>query len=80
LQDLKPYQCEDCDKGFYSALDLKYHTYAHTGERPFKCDQCDHSFIRNGDLGKHVRMKHQNQLRFQCSYCPVKYNRQDQLR
>ena len=52
----------------------------YTGERPYQCDQCSHSFIRHGDLNKHVKHKHQNQLRFQCAFCPIKYNRKDQLR
>ncbi|CAL4181816.1 unnamed protein product, partial [Meganyctiphanes norvegica] len=37
----KPYQCNQCSKGFSVKTNLSNHMKIHTGERPYQCSQCD---------------------------------------
>ena len=42
----KPFGCDQCDKFFIQAGDLKRHKMSHAGEKPFACDQCDKAYIQ----------------------------------
>eukprot|EP00088_Acartia_fossae_P060000 TRINITY_DN71772_c0_g1_i1.p1 TRINITY_DN71772_c0_g1~~TRINITY_DN71772_c0_g1_i1.p1 ORF type:complete len:385 (+),score=78.43 TRINITY_DN71772_c0_g1_i1:2-1156(+) len=79
-REIRPYRCEMCSKAFWSPNDLQYHMSIHTGLKPYKCPQCDLKFARPLDVKKHVSIRHSEPTKFACSYCPVKYNRRDQLR
>ena len=42
---LKPFKCNDCDKGFSLEGNLKGHINpVHEGKKPFKCNDCDKAF------------------------------------
>jgi len=57
--DLKPYKCDVCPKGFIYARELKKHTYIHTGEKPYKCKLCSFATADFGNLAAHNRGVHQ---------------------
>ena len=40
-EDVKPYQCEKCERVFAQQESLKRHMMVHEGIKPHECDQCD---------------------------------------
>ena len=52
----KPFQCEQCDRRFARASDLKVHMPVHSDDKPFKCDECKKMFTRLSTLKEHTRI------------------------
>ncbi|KAH8365706.1 hypothetical protein KR093_003641 [Drosophila rubida] len=54
----RPFQCSDCEQGFYSNLPLKRHMRIHTGECPYKCPHCPEAFYRSDYRAAHIKKIH----------------------
>ncbi|XP_054725946.1 zinc finger protein 260 [Anastrepha obliqua] len=75
----KPYQCDECHKGFPRRQDLVVHKRQHTGERPHVCTICGKSFIRPNKLSRHMRI-HTGLRPYKCSECHKSFTQSNDLR
>ena len=50
----RPHSCDECNKAFTKAKDLKNHKRSHTGDRPFVCKQCGARFAISHQLTRFV--------------------------
>lgn len=51
----RPFQCEQCDKAFSTAIQLRNHMQYHTGKFRYQCPICEKCFITGQSLNKHIR-------------------------
>lgn len=51
----KKVRCGVCGKEFLNEVNLKEHSYIHTGEKPYKCPTCFSNFRHKSKLGSHIR-------------------------
>lgn len=71
----KPFQCQQCNKGFLNASSLALHQKTHTGPTiPVICpiDECRKEFRDNNLLEEHI-MTHRQSMLYQCSLCSEKF-------
>lgn len=80
LAAVKPFACDQCDKTFNRADNLKVHKDAtHHGIRAFACVQCDKRFARNSYLQRHLQW-HTGLKPFVCDICNKSFGRLEFLR
>ncbi|XP_063371411.1 oocyte zinc finger protein XlCOF6-like isoform X2 [Cydia amplana] len=73
-ENRKIYQCELCQKIYYSGNGLKSHMMIHAGEKPHTCDVCQKKFRHKGHLKVHIQIHSQNrQYPFNCDVCDKKF-------
>lgn len=58
--------CDQCDKKFTRAYNLRSHMRTHTDERPFLCTICGKAFARLHDRKRHEDL-HSGEKRYACS-------------
>ena len=57
--NLKPFQCEKCDKCFSQNVNLQMHIdRVHSKLKPFQCEKCEKCYADNRDLKTHIHRKH----------------------
>ena len=57
--NLKPHQCEICEKSFNKKVNLKrHHEKIHSSEKSFKCMKCDKIYLRHKYFENHMK-KHE---------------------
>jgi len=66
----RTFQCEYCDKSFFSKQSLSVHESAKHTKKDFKhCEICGKSFSTQRVLASHMKQKHKVENRFQCKLC-----------
>ncbi|KAI8343696.1 hypothetical protein BC941DRAFT_412060 [Chlamydoabsidia padenii] len=55
--DIRPYQCQICERSFARKHDLQRHIRVHTGDKPYACLCCKKAFARTDALKRHLRME-----------------------
>ncbi|CAK8695661.1 unnamed protein product [Clavelina lepadiformis] len=79
-KNIRPHQCNQCDKAFFERAALRFHMRAnHTGERPFACKLCGKAFVRKGNLTGHMVL-HSGERPFRCEVCEKTFNRKSNLK
>ena len=56
--ELKPYKCQYCKKGFARSHQLKEHENIHTNLKPHKCKYCDARFNQQTNRAAHEKTIH----------------------
>ena len=80
-EDLKLYQCIQCEKRFYRSSDLNRHkNNVHKGLKSHNCDFCGKSFARSDTLKKHVLTIHEGIKKFNCNQCDKVFGYQQHLK
>ena len=54
----RPFQCQECEKGFYFKHLFRDHMNVHTGIKPYKCDFCETQFQNASNRIAHVKKIH----------------------
>ncbi|MEE6461673.1 hypothetical protein FKM82_001367 [Ascaphus truei] len=62
------YECQDCDKKFISANQLRRHMITHSEKRPYTCEVCCKSFKRLDQVTAH-KIIHREDKPYQCKLC-----------
>nr|XP_019559773.2 transcription factor IIIA-like [Aedes albopictus] len=67
----KSWTCDECGERFWRKLQLKQHSFRHTGQYPHRCDHCDKGFMNLKSL-RHHRTTH---AIHRCDSCPSEFTR-----
>lgn len=66
--NIRNYNCDYCDRKFYTIMSKKRHLRTHTGERPYQCKLCRKRFFSTGELKKH-QFVHTGVSSYICAFC-----------
>lgn len=74
---LKPFQCPQCNKQFITQSHLNYHKKTHRNNK-FLCNICNRVFAGENGLRKHSK-KHSNERDYTCNVCNQTFLYKEQL-
>ncbi|XP_069606963.1 oocyte zinc finger protein XlCOF28-like isoform X1 [Ranitomeya imitator] len=66
--EVKLHRCKDCDRSFFTGLELAKHKKSHKTDTLFKCPFCEHETAEAEDLIIHIQM-HNDYKPFHCDQC-----------
>ncbi|XP_068055466.1 zinc finger protein 648 [Anomalospiza imberbis] len=72
--DLKPYACPTCGKGFDKPNLLSKHKVIHREDKPYKCQECGMAFVQLLRLKRH-QQTHSGARPFYCEECGGTFTR-----
>ena len=78
VDNIKSFNCKQCNKGFTTAWGLKLHARIHAELKPYKCLECEKSFRQSSHLQKHKRT-HSGQRPFRCNKCDMSFAQSSNL-
>ncbi|XP_029438343.1 zinc finger protein 420-like [Rhinatrema bivittatum] len=73
------FKCERCERAFSQRVQLRNHSYTHTGEKPHACQVCGRAFSTKSNLNGHVRI-HTGSRPHVCPFCGKSFYRGPHLR
>lgn len=68
------YDCEVCNKKFYTKSNLEMHMRVHTNGKKFTCSYCKKGFLTYESLSEHVKGQCQKR-KYECQYCGRRFSR-----
>ena len=71
--DVKPHQCDICEKSFTQLTNMLNHKKTHEKEPEFKCDACGAGFRKQSTLLKHLKI-HTGVKAFVCDVCEKSFD------
>jgi len=71
--DIRPYACDTCGRGFAQLGNLQKHMSVHTGERPHKCPKCTRCFSDISAMRRHCAAIHDKDARYGCDLCGKRF-------
>jgi hypothetical protein len=74
------FTCDICGYIARDKYNINVHMRKHSGERPDKCGICKESFYCRSTLSRHMRTKHGNTLKFECSNCDEEFRDQKECK
>ncbi|KAK4873747.1 hypothetical protein RN001_013107 [Aquatica leii] len=70
----KDYNCDICNRKFFSQENLEMHMHAHAETKKFTCSYCKKGFLSNEKLEAHISAKCQMR-QYECQYCGRRFSR-----
>ncbi|XP_051854789.1 zinc finger protein 836-like [Antechinus flavipes] len=77
-EELRPYVCQTCGKGFRKPNLLSKHKVIHRQEKPYICQECGRAFIQLLRLKRH-QQTHSGERPFYCDECGGTFTRLSSL-
>uniref|UniRef100_T1JZK0 C2H2-type domain-containing protein n=3 Tax=Tetranychus urticae TaxID=32264 RepID=T1JZK0_TETUR len=56
-ENLRKFECHECEKAFKHKHHLKEHVRIHSGDKPFECPHCGKRFSHSGSFSSHLSRK-----------------------
>lgn len=75
----KFYKCPECGEKFARKLQLKQHSFRHTGEFPYKCEECNRGFCNQRTMLKHQTIHNDAARVHTCQDCSQKFQKWSEL-
>lgn len=69
----KTYNCDQCDKSFFSISELRLHQKRHSSKKDFECSECKKAFSVKGNLTIHMRT-HAKEKLYKCDICESSFS------
>ncbi|XP_021959675.2 zinc finger protein 436 [Folsomia candida] len=73
----KPYNCATCGMNFARRGDMKSHEMTHLEKSTravLQCHVCPQAFLTRAGLQNHVRVSHENQRNYPCTFCDKRFS------
>lgn len=68
------YDCEICNRKFYTQTNLEMHMRVHSNGKKFTCSYCKKAFLTYESLQEHVQNQCQKR-KYECQYCGRRFSR-----